>query len=83
MKPFIKKSLLALLYTFVVVFGWEMVNDHIIPENTVEMVREAKDPTTVEGIVEERAKSWLKSPEALELAKTKVTEQLVEELSKK
>jgi hypothetical protein len=83
MKPFIKKSLLALLYTFVVVFGWEMVNDHIIPENTVEMVREAKYPTTVEGIVEERAKSWLKSPEALELAKTKVTEQLVEELSKK
>lgn len=82
MRPFIKKSLLVLLYTFVAVFGWEMVNDKVLPDNTVEMVREAKEPTTVEGIVEERAKSWLKSPEALELAKAKVTTQLVEELSK-
>jgi hypothetical protein len=64
---------------------WEVVRPTVvalIPDNSVQVVRESADPTTVEGIIEDRAYSWLKSPEALDLAKNKVTEDLVEELSK-
>ena len=65
---------------------WEFVRDDLIaliPDNSVEYVRQDAEPTTVEGIVEARAYSWLKGPEALEYAKKQVTGELIEELSKR
>lgn len=64
---------------------WELVRDDIvalIPDNTVQYVRQEPVPTTVDGIIEDRAKSWLKSTEAFDIAKERVTKDLVEELSK-
>lgn len=48
-----------------------------------EPVQYIKDePANIDEVIQNRAEEWLTSPEAYEYAKNKVTETLVEELSK-
>ena len=70
------------LITFSIIV-WEGVRDSffsMFPE--VEVVRVDSSPTTIDGLIAERAASWLKGPEALDIAKEKVTKDVIDELSK-
>ena len=67
------------------IFGWEQVREDVVDRFTGEtqvVEQQDKQPTTIDGLIEEQAHSWLKSPEALKYAKAQVTEKVVEELSK-
>lgn len=85
MKSTLQKIGIALTATVAVILLWELVRPNIvalIPDNTVVVVREEPQPTTVEGIIEAEALNWLKGPEAFAIAKERVTESLIKDLSK-
>ena len=46
------------------------------------MERSSTTPKTMEEFMEEKARSWLKTPEAFEYAMDKVTEEVIDDLSK-
>lgn len=65
---------------------WEQVRDPFFSNfnTTVEVVREEEQvELTLENLIKAKAETWLKSPEALDYAKTQVTESVIDELSKR
>lgn len=80
-------AVIAVAYLIVIVpsiVGWEGVRDHVFAlfPSDVEVSQVISRPTTIDGLIEERAQSWLKGPEAFEYAKEKVTDEVIRELSK-
>lgn len=84
-----RKIVLASLATFAValfaVILWEQVRDDFFSrfDNTVEMRSVEPVEFTLDALIDEKADSWLKSPEAYEYARTQVTEDVINELGKK
>lgn len=61
---------------------WEDKFDAWFNSDTVSVERQVETPTTIDGMIEDMARDYLKSPEALEWATQEVTKETVEELSK-
>ena len=78
-------SIGLLVLSVAVIYGWEQIRQPIFDTfngETAVLERSVSKPTTIEGLIEEQAQSWLQSPEALDYAKQQVTEKVVEDLSK-
>ena len=64
---------------------WEQVRGSFFTvfDNSVEMTREEEQVEfTLDALISAKAETWLGSPEALEYARTQVTEEVINELGK-
>lgn len=77
-------SLAVLSLCLFTVILWEQVRDEFFAnfDTTIVVTQEEKVELTLEALIESKATSWLKSPEALEYAKSHVTEDVINELGK-
>lgn len=76
------KSILIKVVAYVIVVA-SIVGATVLLTKQAEPVQYINEqPANIDEVIQNRAEEWLKSPEAYEYAKNKVTETLVEELSK-
>lgn len=92
MKKYLTKKFIIsiLIYTMVVkiatVVFWETAVEEKLDawfnSDPITIQRQTEIPTTIDEMLNQQAKDYLKSPEAFEWAKEQVTRETVEELSK-
>lgn len=76
------KSILIKTTAYVVVLA-SIIGATVLFTKQADPVVYIKDePANIDEVIKVRAEEWLKSPEAYEYAKSKATEEIVEELSK-
>jgi hypothetical protein len=76
------KSILIKTTAYIIVIAAIVGATVITTKQAQPVVYTNNDPATVEDVIKLKAEEWLQTPEAYEYAKNKVTETLVEELSK-
>lgn len=84
-KNIIKWAVFIIVLMLATIIGWEQVDGRLADwyeGETITYIKQDVVPTTVEGIIDAKARSWLKGPEAYEYAKEQVTKQLIDELGK-
>jgi hypothetical protein len=77
-------ALSVLTLSLFTIILWEQARDTFFAnfDPRVEMTREEKVELTIDALINARAESWLKGPDALEYAQNQVRGEVIKELSK-